>query len=54
MSLYELDLGLNHVSRKWYEPIDNGANMFMVAGIGRVGVLLCLRITIIVTKALTS
>ena len=27
LTFYELDLGLNHVSRKWSEQVDNGANM---------------------------
>lgn len=29
LTLYELDLGLNHVVRKYSEPIDNGANMLV-------------------------
>ncbi|KAJ6720361.1 SPLICING FACTOR 3B SUBUNIT 3 [Salix viminalis] len=35
LTFYELDLGLNHVSRKWSEQVDNGANMLaMVPGGG--------------------
>ena len=44
LSLYELDLGLNHVSRKWSQPVDNGANMLIpVPGgaDGPGGVLVC-------------
>eukprot|EP00892_Ulva_mutabilis_P005704 jgi/Ulvmu1/3505/UM162_0012.1 len=26
---YELDLGINHVTRRWSEPCDNGANMLI-------------------------
>ncbi|GBF95175.1 splicing factor 3B subunit 3-like [Raphidocelis subcapitata] len=26
---YELDLGLNHVVRKWSDPVDNGANLLI-------------------------
>eukprot|EP00270_Netrium_digitus_P013177 TRINITY_DN4354_c0_g1_i2.p1 TRINITY_DN4354_c0_g1~~TRINITY_DN4354_c0_g1_i2.p1 ORF type:complete len:270 (-),score=66.81 TRINITY_DN4354_c0_g1_i2:155-964(-) len=29
LTFYELDLGLNHVVRKWAEPVDNGANMLV-------------------------
>lgn len=29
LTYYELDLGLNHVLRKWSEPIDNGANLLI-------------------------
>ena len=29
LTLYELDLGLNHVVRKWSEPVDNGANLLI-------------------------
>lgn len=29
LTLYELDLGLNHVVRKQSDPIDNGANMLV-------------------------
>ena len=29
LTFYELDLGLNHVSRKASEPIDNGANLLV-------------------------
>jgi splicing factor 3B subunit 3 len=29
LTYYELDLGLNHVVRKWSEPVDNGANMLI-------------------------
>ncbi|KAL5994456.1 hypothetical protein ACLOJK_024506 [Asimina triloba] len=44
LTFYELDLGLNHVSRKWSEPIDNGANMLVTVpggGDGPSGVLVC-------------
>ncbi|KAF3322313.1 splicing factor 3B subunit 3-like protein [Carex littledalei] len=44
LTFYELDLGLNHVSRKWSEPIDNGANMLVSVpggGDGPSGVLVC-------------
>lgn len=42
--LYELDLGLNHVIRKWSEPVDNGANLLIPVpggGDGPGGVLIC-------------
>ncbi|KAL0366506.1 UNVERIFIED_CONTAM: Spliceosome-associated protein A [Sesamum radiatum] len=29
LTFYELDLGLNHVSRKWSEQVDNGANLLV-------------------------
>ncbi|KAL4425697.1 hypothetical protein ABPG75_009713 [Micractinium tetrahymenae] len=44
LTLYELDLGLNHVVRKSSEPVDNGANMLIPvpgAGDGPGGVLVC-------------
>ncbi|KAK9127165.1 hypothetical protein Syun_015962 [Stephania yunnanensis] len=44
LTFYELDLGLNHVSRKWSEPIDNGANMLVTVpggADGPSGVLVC-------------
>lgn len=44
LTLYELDLGLNHVVRKWSEPVDNGANMLIPVpggGSGPGGVLIC-------------
>jgi splicing factor 3B subunit 3 len=44
LTLYELDLGLNHVVRKWSEPCDNGANLLVAVpggGEGPGGVLLC-------------
>ncbi|KAF9623834.1 hypothetical protein IFM89_005419 [Coptis chinensis] len=44
LTFYELDLSLNHVSRKWSEPIDNGANMLVTVpgGVdGPGGVLVC-------------
>ncbi|PSC75527.1 splicing factor 3B subunit 3-like [Micractinium conductrix] len=44
LTLYELDLGLNHVVRKSSEPIDNGANMLIPvpgAGDGPGGVIVC-------------
>ncbi|KAK1265384.1 hypothetical protein QJS04_geneDACA017915 [Acorus gramineus] len=44
LTFYELDLGLNHVSRKWSEPIDNGANLLVQVpggGDGPGGVLVC-------------
>ncbi|XP_057537206.1 spliceosome-associated protein 130 A [Amaranthus tricolor] len=44
LTFYELDLGLNHVSRKWSEPVDNGANILVTVpggGDGPSGVLVC-------------
>ncbi|KAK9154221.1 hypothetical protein Sjap_001701 [Stephania japonica] len=44
LTFYELDLGLNHVSRKWSEAIDNGANMLVTVpggADGPSGVLVC-------------
>ncbi|KAG2730112.1 hypothetical protein I3843_01G272800 [Carya illinoinensis] len=44
LTFYELDLGLNHVSRKWSEPVDNGANLLVTVpggGDGPSGVLVC-------------
>ncbi|KAF5742643.1 splicing factor family protein [Tripterygium wilfordii] len=44
LTYYELDLGLNHVSRKWSEQVDNGANMLVTVpggGDGPSGVLVC-------------
>ncbi len=44
LTYYELDLGLNHVLRKWSEPIDNGANLLVPVpggGDGPGGVLVC-------------
>ncbi|KAL5711133.1 hypothetical protein ACHQM5_021624 [Ranunculus cassubicifolius] len=44
LTFYELDLGLNHVSRKWSEAIDNGANMLVTVpggGDGPSGILVC-------------
>ncbi|PKA61181.1 DNA damage-binding protein 1b [Apostasia shenzhenica] len=44
LTFYELDLGLNHVSRKWSEPIDNGANLLVTVpggDDGPSGVLVC-------------
>lgn len=44
LTFYELDLGLNHVVRKWSDPIDNGANLLIpVPGgaDGPGGVLVC-------------
>ncbi|KAG5533303.1 hypothetical protein RHGRI_027481 [Rhododendron griersonianum] len=44
LTFYELDLGLNHVSMKWSEQVDNGANMLVnVPGgaDGPSGVLVC-------------
>jgi len=29
LTYYELDLGLNHVVRKWSDPVDNGANLLI-------------------------
>ncbi len=29
LTFYELDLGLNHVVRKWSDPVDNGANLLI-------------------------
>lgn len=45
LTYYELDLGLNHVVRKWTDPVDNGANLLIpVPGgdsEGPGGVLVC-------------
>ena len=44
LTYYELDLGLNHVARKWSEPVDNGANKLIpVPGgsDGPGGVIVC-------------
>eukprot|EP00877_Chromochloris_zofingiensis_P000800 jgi/Chrzof1/10720/Cz05g09290.t1 len=44
LTYYELDLGLNHVVRKWSEPVDNGANLLIPVpggGDGPGGVLVC-------------
>lgn len=44
LTFYELDLGLNHVARKWSGPIDNGANLLVTVpggGDGPSGVLVC-------------
>lgn len=44
LTFYELDLGLNHVVRKWSEPVDNGANMLVTVpggADGPGGVLVC-------------
>uniref|UniRef100_A0A0E0JVA8 DNA damage-binding protein 1 n=1 Tax=Oryza punctata TaxID=4537 RepID=A0A0E0JVA8_ORYPU len=44
LTFYELDLGLNHVSRKASEPIDNGANLLVTVpggGDGPSGLLVC-------------
>ncbi|KAJ6717805.1 SPLICING FACTOR 3B SUBUNIT 3 [Salix purpurea] len=44
LTFYELDLGLNHVSRKWSEQVDNGANMLAMVpggGDGPSGDLVC-------------
>eukprot|EP00897_Mesotaenium_endlicherianum_P002524 jgi/Mesen1/229/ME1141729C07661 len=44
LTFYELDLGLNHVVRKWAEPVDNGANLLIQVpggGDGPSGVLVC-------------
>ncbi|KAG6509742.1 hypothetical protein ZIOFF_027747 [Zingiber officinale] len=44
LTFYELDLGLNHVSRKWSEPVDNGANLLVTVpggGDGPSGDLVC-------------
>lgn len=44
LTMYELDLGLNHVARKWSEPVDNGANLLIPVlggGDGPGGVLIC-------------
>ncbi|KAL9259372.1 Spliceosome-associated protein 130 B-like protein [Drosera capensis] len=44
LTFYELDLGLNHVSRKWSTQVDNGANMLVTVpggGDGPSGVLVC-------------
>jgi hypothetical protein len=44
LTYYELDLGLNHVVRKWSDPVDNGANLLIPVpggGDGPGGVLVC-------------
>lgn len=44
LTFYELDLGLNHVARKWSGPVDNGANLLVTVpggGDGPSGVLVC-------------
>uniref|UniRef100_A0A7S0MU40 DNA damage-binding protein 1 n=1 Tax=Pyramimonas obovata TaxID=1411642 RepID=A0A7S0MU40_9CHLO len=44
LTFYELDLGLNHVVRKWTEPVDNGANLLLTVpggADGPSGVLVC-------------
>ena len=44
LTYYELDLGLNHVLRKWSDPVDNGANLLIPVpggGDGPSGVLVC-------------
>jgi splicing factor 3B subunit 3 len=44
LTFYELDLSLNHVVRKWSDPVDNGANLLIpVPGgaDGPGGVLVC-------------
>ena len=44
LTYYELDLGLNHVVRKWTDPCDNGANMLIAVpggSDGPGGVLVC-------------
>ncbi|KAG8934150.1 pre-mRNA-splicing factor rse1 [Tulasnella sp. 417] len=37
LTFYELDLGLNHVVRKWSEPTDNRANLLVQVPGGRSG-----------------
>ncbi|CAI8601581.1 unnamed protein product [Vicia faba] len=44
LTFYELDLGLNHVSRKWSDQVDNGANLLVTVpggADGPSGVLVC-------------
>lgn len=44
LTLYELDLGLNHVVKRYSQPIDRGANMLLAVpggGDGPGGVLIC-------------
>lgn len=44
LTYYELDLGLNHVSRRWNEPVDNSANALVPCPgwkDGPGGVLVC-------------
>ncbi|MCO5600362.1 hypothetical protein L7F22_054473 [Adiantum nelumboides] len=44
LTFYELDLGLNHVVRKWSEQVDNGASLLVPVpggGDGPSGVLVC-------------
>jgi hypothetical protein len=44
LTYYELDLGLNHVVRKWSDPVDNGANLLIAVpggADGPGGVLVC-------------
>nr|XP_010937208.1 spliceosome-associated protein 130 A [Elaeis guineensis] len=53
LTFYELELGLNRVSRKWTEPIDNGANLLVTVpggGDGPSGVLVCAENFIIYKK----
>lgn len=44
LTFYELDLGLNHVVRKWSDPVDNKSNMLIAipgGNDGPGGVLVC-------------
>ncbi|XP_061998714.1 spliceosome-associated protein 130 A-like [Rosa rugosa] len=44
VTFYELDLGLNHVCRKWSDQVDDGANLLVMVpggGDGPSGVLVC-------------
>lgn len=44
LTLYELDLGLNHVVKRYSQPIDRGSNMLLAVpggGDGPGGVLIC-------------
>lgn len=44
LTYYELDLGLNHVVRKWSDQVDNGSNLLIPVpggGDGPGGVLVC-------------
>jgi len=41
LTYYELDLGLNHVVRRWSEPTDNAANMLIAVPGGGTGRAAC-------------
>lgn len=57
LTLYELDLGLNHVVRKWSEPTDRGANKLIAVPAGNIGpggVLVCAENWIIYCNPFTA